>query len=271
MKRITTQRCARVSARQEPELPAYRTVNEHLVDLAELRESDRVLDLGAGSGSLTALLLSFTKAEVVAADPAEGAMTELHSRFEGLDVRRCRAEILSDVFPPRSFSCVLMANSIHLVTDLSRALDEISAILQPNGRFLFCTTHFVGAGSACEQPFYRSLVLNAKRIAANLAGSTKCESMLLRPSSRATRNLALYREGIHNSPLRYGGDSFVRVTLDHEFIRAVAGSLEFAIDALPEYPPEVATAALRRSCDAILSLGPPFTLDRLWYYSGGWR
>lgn len=69
-------------------------------DFAGVRSGDRVLDVGAGTGALTAELVA-RGASVAAADPSPEFVTVLRARFPGLEVEEAPAEALpwgADVF-----------------------------------------------------------------------------------------------------------------------------------------------------------------------------
>jgi SAM-dependent methyltransferase len=90
-----------------------------------------VLDLGAGSGSLTAALASAGH-RVVAAEPSRAMLAELVSRgLKGLPVVQAAAEALP--FAAGSFNLVTVATAFHWF-DASSALPQIASVLRTGGR-----------------------------------------------------------------------------------------------------------------------------------------
>ena len=89
----------------------------------------RVLDLGAGTGKLTALLAELG-AEVTAVEPDSAMREELARQLSSARALAGSAEQIP--LPDASVDAVLCGQSMHWF-DLSRALPEISRVLVPGG------------------------------------------------------------------------------------------------------------------------------------------
>jgi SAM-dependent methyltransferase len=89
----------------------------------------RVLDLGAGTGKLTALLAE-RGADVTAVEPDEAMLAELHGRLPSVRALRGQAEAIP--LADGSVDAVLCAQSLHWF-DRSRALPEIVRVLTAGG------------------------------------------------------------------------------------------------------------------------------------------
>jgi SAM-dependent methyltransferase len=89
----------------------------------------RVLDLGAGTGKLTALLAE-RGADVTAVEPDAAMLAELRRRLPSVRAAVGPAEQIP--LPDGSVDAVLCAQSLHWF-DLSRALPEIARVLTPGG------------------------------------------------------------------------------------------------------------------------------------------
>jgi SAM-dependent methyltransferase len=94
-------------------------------DLAGLR----VLDLGAGTGKLTALLAE-RGADVTAVEPDAAMLAELRRRVPSARAVGAPAEAIP--LPDGSVDAVLCAQSLHWF-DLSLAMPEITRVLTPGG------------------------------------------------------------------------------------------------------------------------------------------
>jgi SAM-dependent methyltransferase len=94
-------------------------------DVADLR----VLDLGAGTGKLTALLAELG-ADVTAVDPDADMLAALRQQVPSVHVLPGSAEEIP--LPDGSVDAVLCGQSLHWF-DLPRALPEIARVLAPGG------------------------------------------------------------------------------------------------------------------------------------------
>ncbi|MFT3872500.1 MAG: methyltransferase domain-containing protein [Nocardioides sp.] len=109
-----------------------RPLSAALLDDFTLTPGDRALDVGCGTGALTAALVSALGAEQVSAiDPSESFVEAMRSRFPGVDVRHGRAEQLP--FPDNSFDLVLAQLVVHFMADPAGGLREMGRVLRPGG------------------------------------------------------------------------------------------------------------------------------------------
>jgi SAM-dependent methyltransferase len=93
------------------------------------REPLRVLDLGAGTGKLTAALVRLG-ADVTAVEPDPAMLAELRSSLESVRALPGSAEEIP--LPDASVDAVLVGQAMHWF-DLSRAIPEIARVLVPGG------------------------------------------------------------------------------------------------------------------------------------------
>ena len=100
------------------------------------RHQVRVLDLGAGTGKLTAQLAGLTldggQPSVVAVEPDPHMLAELHRQLPGVTAAAGRAEAIP--LPDQSVDAVLAGQAAHWF-DLDRAMPEIARVLTPGGVF----------------------------------------------------------------------------------------------------------------------------------------
>lgn len=96
--------------------------------ISELRPTS-VLDAGCGDGWITACV---TAPELVAIDQSEASVEAARAR--GLDARV--ADLQELPFADGSFDVVMCNHVLYHVADRSRALDELSRVLRPGGRFV---------------------------------------------------------------------------------------------------------------------------------------
>jgi SAM-dependent methyltransferase len=114
--------------RARPSYPAE--VVAHVVGHGAIGPGRRVIDLAAGTGKLTRLLVP-TGAEVVAVEPVAGMRAQLAAALPGIDVLDGTAEALP--LPDDSADAVTVAQAFHWF-DGDGALAEIYRVLRPGGR-----------------------------------------------------------------------------------------------------------------------------------------
>jgi ubiquinone/menaquinone biosynthesis C-methylase UbiE len=121
--------------------------DRHIRSLLELKKSDRVLDLGCGTGVLTRMIADQVKADaggISMGIDAAAKMIRVAMRKRGNDTCRFKvmaAENLS--FDDASFDAVVSSLFFHHVPlDLKeKALLESFRVLRPNGRLIIADMH----------------------------------------------------------------------------------------------------------------------------------
>jgi SAM-dependent methyltransferase len=112
-----------------------RQVAEIFVPGLAVRAGRRWLDVGCGTGALTATILALASpAEVVGVDPSEGFLatarsqvTDARARFEVGDAR-------SLPLPDNQFDAVVSGLAINFVPDAHSAASELARVAAPGGR-----------------------------------------------------------------------------------------------------------------------------------------
>src|SRR5690348_9317150 len=94
-------------------------------DFAGVAPGARVLDVGAGTGALTAELVA-RGASVAAADPSPDFVTVLRERFPGVEVHEASAEELP--FETGAFDVALAQLVVAFVTDAPAAVAEMARV-----------------------------------------------------------------------------------------------------------------------------------------------
>jgi SAM-dependent methyltransferase len=109
----------------------------HLISLAGLKRGDRVLDVGCGTGQLTAALAESVGGENVAAlDPAAAVVEVCRARVPAADVRVGSADALP--FADAEFDAVFAQLVINLVDDPLAAVREMARVAQVGAPVVAC-------------------------------------------------------------------------------------------------------------------------------------
>jgi len=119
---------------------------EKFAALAGVTPGQRALDVGCGTGALTAALVArLGPGAVSAIDPSESLVRSTRSRFPAVDVRRASAERLP--FRDGSFDTALAQLVVHFMTDPVAGLREMARVTRRGGPVAACVwDHAGGAG-----------------------------------------------------------------------------------------------------------------------------
>ena len=241
--------------------PFYTAINRSLVEMCGLRPSQRVVDLGAGTGAVTTLILETmhpNKGEVVAVEPSESALelarSDLQERW-GAVVRFVsgQAENLSRLVQ-RTADAVIFCNAIHLVQDKRRMMHEVSEALRERGLFAFNSTFFDGAQPAETMPFYLMWVRRAMRVFRDENPEMRREK-----EDKAQARIQLsaddYRQLLADEGFDVQHMELCPVEMPLEGFQAISEYELFARGALPGVPLALAVDCLRRgAADAFREL-----------------
>jgi SAM-dependent methyltransferase len=117
-----------------------------MADLAGVAPGQRVVDVGCGTGLLTAELVSRAgAANVAAVDPSQPFVDSVRARYPGMDVREAPAEELP--FAADSFDAALAQLVVHFMSDPVRGISEMSRVTRSGGTVAACVwDHHGGQG-----------------------------------------------------------------------------------------------------------------------------
>jgi SAM-dependent methyltransferase len=110
-------------------------------DFAGVARGQRVLDVGAGTGALTAELVR-RGAETAAAEPSAAFVEALRRRFLDVDVREAGAEDLP--WPDATFDAALAQLVVSFMSDARAGIREMRRVVRPGGVVAVCMWDRVG-------------------------------------------------------------------------------------------------------------------------------
>lgn len=127
-----------------------------LVALSGIRHGQRALDIGCGTGILTAELASILGAENVSGvDPSEPFLSACRARVPGADIREGSAEHLP--FDDNNFDAVLAQLVINYMSDVHGGLREMRRVARPGAVVAGCVWDYA-SGMTMLRAFWDAAV-----------------------------------------------------------------------------------------------------------------
>ncbi len=117
----------------------FTQLGARLVDLADIRPGQAVLDVGCGRGAslLPAAERAAPTGRVVGIDLAEGMVARLRREIDERGLPDAEVQVMDGehlLFPAATFDCVLCGFCLFFFPDHERALAEMRRVLKPGGR-----------------------------------------------------------------------------------------------------------------------------------------
>lgn len=118
-----------------------RSIHQEMIALAELRDGQRVLDVGCATGNLLRTIgKQHAETELVGLDPDPKALARARRKVRraGLDVRLDRGFAQELPYPDGSFDRVFSSLMLHHLDSTSKnaLLAEVRRVLRPDGRLV---------------------------------------------------------------------------------------------------------------------------------------
>ena len=179
--------------RGRPDYPAEGVAT--IVERLDLRPGRTVLELGAGTGKLTRLLVP-SGARILALEPVAEMRALLAAAAPSAELVEGAAESIP--LPAASVDAVVVAQAFHWF-DTIRALSEIHRVLRPGGRLLLAwnrrdeTVPWVAAAGALLRDLEAGEPRGWRRVLASCALFEPFESSSFRHGQRLTRDGVLDR------------------------------------------------------------------------------
>lgn len=135
---------------------------ERFVEWAAPPEGGRALDVGCGTGALTAVLARhYGETEVAGVDPSASFVAATSARFPWADIRHGTAEALP--FDDALFSASLAELVVHFMTDAATGAREMMRVTRPGGVVAACVWDFAGH-RAPQSTFFDALTATVEGV-----------------------------------------------------------------------------------------------------------
>jgi ubiquinone/menaquinone biosynthesis C-methylase UbiE len=229
--------------------PFYQEINRRLVALANLCSGQRVIDLGAGTGAVTELLVPRVSpgGEVIAVEPSSSALEVARSNLDGVGGAVTRfaqgtAEGLSQLVR-RPVDAVFFCNAIHLVQEKAAVVQEVYRSLRAGGTFSFNTAFFQGAEPPESMPFYTRAMMKALRFLRREYDLSPDREQ--RALARQTLTIWEYLELLISNGFRIKTGEVVTVPMPLKGFEDISEYSLFIEGTLPGVPLELGSEALK--------------------------
>ena len=252
-------------------LPFYVDLNRKMINCADLKEGERVLDIASGPGNISGLIAEKIgqSGRIVALDFSQRALSAAKRNLESIktsiDFIRARAEDMGRLFNDRqfgTFDAAIIGNAIHNFTNKPEVFSGISRLLKPKRIIGFNTTFFEGAIPKEESRFYRLWMVIANRLAQEIEGhgdgsKEKVEARkLLTPHD--------YTKELEENGFKVKSLAFEEIEMDEANFVAISKDDEFARGALSKYSLEVAKKNLQEGVKRAFDQLGLVTSRRVW-------
>ncbi len=128
-----------------------------LIDFADVREGDRVLDVGSGTGSLALVISGTRRSEVVGIDPSASYVEHARTRTADPRVRFDVGDAQMLPYPDASFDKCLALLVINFLPNARKAVAEMRRVTRPSGRVAAAVWDY-GGGMTMLRAFWDAAV-----------------------------------------------------------------------------------------------------------------
>ena len=231
--------------------PFYWSLNARLVDMADLKSGQRIVDLSCGTGGVTQLILERIRGAresvIIAMDQSATALKQAmenlkDARDAAIQFVQSRVEQLSESVK-ESVDTIVFCNAIHYVDDKDALMAEIAKTLKPGGKFVFNTSFFEGGQTPESLPFYRKWMLKSSRILRREYGLSPVKSAKVESRKHLTPDQ--YRQLVENHGLHVVKQEIDLVQVPIEGWLDISDFEDFIVGVMPGVPLEKASAALK--------------------------
>lgn len=247
----------------------YQAVNAHLVDLADVKPGQKIVDLACGPGSVTKLILDKVRdardSAIIGIDMSTAALKQAREDFANastsfVQFMEGQAEDLSRLVRDR-VDAVVFCNAIHMVGDKDLVVQEVSESLRPGGVFAFNSSFFNGDLTPETSQFYRRWMMRALRILKKEYGLSPSKDKVM---SRQTLTLDEYSDILTRHGFEIAKVEIQPVDVPLEGWQDISYFEDFIAGAMPGVPLKEASQALVEAAAQIFRENELATVQRDW-------
>tara|TARA_Y100001934_G_scaffold237277_2_gene289327 strand:+ start:21187 stop:22011 length:825 start_codon:yes stop_codon:yes gene_type:complete len=251
-------------------LTFYTKVNERLLDLAEVGNQRKIVDLGCGTGGITKLILErLQSAKNTAIYAVDHSTTALKAAAEEIGDRKDVAinYVHSEVqnltgSVKEKVDAIVYCNSIHYVPDKKELLGQIKNKLQPNGIFAFNTSFFEGSHPEDSLLFFRKWMMRSLRILKREHGMVPEKTAKVQ--SRVQLNADDYINLVEDAGFKVLVNDLNRVDVPHEGWHHISGFSDWIEGVMPGVPLDVGRRVLQKGLAQTWDEMNLKTVPRVW-------
>ena len=232
----------------------YRTVNARLMDLTDVGQARRIVDLSCGTGAMTRLILerlqSGSETLIYAIDHSTAALKKAMNDLEAgsrAQIKFIDAEVETlDQAVGESVDTIIFGNAIHYVKDKSSLLGQIGKTLRPGGTFAFNTSFFRGAHPPETEEFARRWMMAAIRTLRREHGLKRRKSK--KPEARSQLSSSQYARLLQQEGFKIIQSETCKVNMPLEGWCNISAFEDFIEGVLPGVPLDKASDVLKSTC-----------------------
>lgn len=131
----------------------YRSLIENAVDRLEVRPTDRVLDLGCGSGNASERIAALRPAALACVDASTSMMRPLRKKLHGYPATLVESDVVAYLknCPGGSFDKIVLINVLYAVHDRQALWRELLRVVASGGRIVMTSSDRKGSAPLIKE------------------------------------------------------------------------------------------------------------------------
>ena len=233
--------------------PFYQKLTDRLIEFAEVKDGERIVDLACGTGLVTRRILANLKGArdtvIIGVDHSATALKQAVADLK--DVRdtavmfvHSQVEHVSDAIKDK-VDVVFFCNAIHYVPDKGELLDRIAGTIKPGGKLVFNTSFYEGPVDEATRLFFRKWMFKAQRILRREHGLSI--QRLEKVESRKQLTAQDYRDLLENHGFKIAKEMVDAVKVPLQGWLDISAFSDFIEGAMPGVPLDKASLALKKA------------------------